>query len=125
MKAPSSSDLCSLQNKLDLISTDDVNSKVAALLNHLIAVSGFFRSIPSLLEGRRGSADARTSTNTFASVAAKVLAWAMGDEPCRELMDSLATVTENVTELQELFAAGAGVALLTLGVFLRLFSSEN
>ncbi len=99
-----------VQNKLDLVAMDDLNGKTSAVLNHLIAVNGFIRGIPSLLDANaRGSAGtAIDSSGRLKALAAKLIETASTEPLCERLIESLQTVTENVTELQELFAAGTG-----------------
>lgn len=91
------------KSRLDLVNADDMNGKMAAVLNHLVAVHELCKSLPGLLEGGHGGGVPLRST------AVVLLDKARSEELCVELADSLRTVAESVTELQELFAAGTGL----------------
>ena len=92
------------KSRLDLVNADDMNGKMAAVLNHLVAVHELCKSLPGLLEGGIGGGGA-----PLRSTAVVLLDKANSEELCLELADSLRTVAESVTELQELFAAGTGL----------------
>ncbi len=93
------------KSRLDLVNADDMNGKMAAVLNHLLAVHELCKSLPSLLAGDGGEG----AVLPLRTTAGLLLEKARSEELCSELMDSLRTVGDSVTELQELFAAGTGL----------------
>ncbi len=61
------------QSKLDLISGDDVNSKMSTVLNHLVVVFGLVSTIPALVVGARASTPVGKGTAIAATICGGVV----------------------------------------------------
>ncbi len=90
------------KGRLDLVNAEDLNCKMAAVLNHLVAVHGLYLLFPCLRERHVGGAC--SSLKDCAVVMGRV-----DTEACLQRAISLRAVADNLVELQELFAVGTGL----------------